>query len=106
MLSEFPAPEVEFDGVGAEGETPAEAADHLARSLREWSAAHAECRILQLSVLPAAPPSGGQGFGAMAIVAYTRTGLTPADAAEAVAAAVVEIHEAQTGSEPEPPERL
>ncbi len=108
MLSEFSAPEIQFSGLGASGSTAAEAAERLAVLLRQWTAAHQGCRILQLSVLPAvagaSPATAAESFGAMALVAYTETGLTSEDAAEAVAAAVEEIRDAQTGTdEPEDP---
>jgi len=99
MLSEFPAHEIEFAGVGAEAASAAEAAVGLADFLRGWCTAHAAVRILQLSVMPATHSGGDRGFGAMALIAYTRTTLTELDAAVAVAAAVEEIHEAQAGGE-------
>ncbi|MHB8574080.1 MAG: hypothetical protein ACYDCQ_01990 [Dehalococcoidia bacterium] len=99
MISEYPAPQVLFAGLGAEGHTATEAAEQLAAALRQWCLAHEECRMLQLSVTPASPAAEGAGrgqsFGIMAIVAYVETGLTSADAAGAVAAALEEIHEAQ-----------
>ncbi len=99
MLSEFPAPEIHFRGLGASGSTAAEAAERLASLLRQWTASHPACRVLQLSILPAVPgqPAVGRddAIGAMAVIAYTESGITTADVAEAVAAAVEEIHEAQ-----------
>lgn len=99
MLSEFPAPEIHFMGLGASGSTAAQAAERLALLLRQWTASHPTCRMLQLTILPAVPgqPSSNpeEAFGAMAIIAYAETGFTTADVAEAVAAAVEEIHGAQ-----------
>jgi hypothetical protein len=100
MVSEYPAPQIHFAGLGAEGQTAAEAAEGLAAALRQWTSAHEECRVLQISVTPALGTFGtspSPRFGVTAIVVYVETALTQADAAHAVAAALEEIHEAQTG---------
>lgn len=105
MLSEHQAPEIHFAGLGSNAATAAEAAAQLAAALRQWCVGRDGCRVLQLSVLPAVPAPGvsaaGSSFGAMAIVAYVDGALSSESAAEAVAAAVEEIHDAQlVGGEP------
>ncbi len=100
MISDYSAGQLHFAGVGAEGDSAATAATRLAEALRAWTAAHEECRIVQLSVT--GPAVGGTRTGAAtyalaAMIAYVEVGLSTADAAQAVAAAVDEIHEAQSG---------
>ncbi len=105
MLSEHQAPEIQFAGLGSNAATAAEAAAQLATALRQWCVGRDGCRLLQLSILPAVPAPGvtgaGSSFGAMAIVAYVDGALSSESAAEAVAAAVEEIHDAQVaGGDP------
>lgn len=99
MLSEFLASEIQFVGFGSNASTAAEAAAQLAVALRQWCSTRDDCRVLQLSVLPAVPAAGVGGatgsYGAMAIIAYVEAALATDAAAEAVAAAVEEIHVAQ-----------
>ena len=100
MLSDHQAGELRFAGVGAQGTSADDAAQQLATALRDWSGRHSECRIEQLCILPAVPAAVGSAaashpFGAVALLVYVESSLTPRDAAEAVAAAVEEIRDAQ-----------
>jgi hypothetical protein len=99
MLGDYEAGEIRFAGLGADGLSAESVAALLAASLTRWAEAHAGSRIQQLSVLPAWQMPGTSGVsscGAMALIAYTEGTLEPIAAAQAVAAAVEEIHEAQT----------
>src|SRR5262249_9140047 len=100
MIGEYPADELEFEGIGVSGSSTAEAAQLLAEALTRWGATHAQARIVQLDMPPAvqdrpAADKGGASFAAMALITYVSPVLDGAAAAEAVAAAVEEIHEAQ-----------
>ncbi len=95
MLSEHEAGELRFAGVGAQGASAAEAAARLAEALHGWVEQHEHSRIAQLTVQPAGQDGGPQPFGLAALIVYTEGVLDSADAAEAVAAAVEEIQNAQ-----------
>ena len=95
MLSEHEAGALRFAGVGAQGASAAEAAAQLADELRRWVEEHEHSRIAQLAVQPAGQGGGPQPFGLAALIVYTDGALDNADAAEAVAAAVEEIQNAQ-----------
>lgn len=94
MLSEHEAAELRFAGVGAQGANAEEAAVKLAEALQGWAQQHEHSRIAQLTIQPAGQ-SGPQPFGLAALIVYTDGALDRADAAEAVAAAVEEIQNAQ-----------
>ena len=109
MISEYPAGELKFAGVGVSDRGSADdAAIDLAAALAAWSAAHPNDRIVQLSVLPATSSGGARGAGtshsyaAMALITYVSSALDGGTAAEAVAAAVEEIHVAQVNAVEEP----
>ena len=98
MLSEFPASEIRFTGLSAGGTTAGEAAAALAAVLEQWASSRENMRLLQLTVHPPSAAIGAgreAGFEATATIVYVDTGLKVEDMAEAVAAAVEEIHEAQ-----------
>jgi|SRR5579885_451374 len=104
MLSEHEAGELRFAGIGAQGASAAEAATRLAEELRGWTEQHEHSHVMQLSVQPAGQGGGSQPFGLAALIVYTEGTLDSAAAAEAVAAAVEEIQNAQTDRlENEPP---
>jgi hypothetical protein len=95
MLSEHTAGGLHFAGLGASGDTAAIAAQRLAAELQRWAQQHEHCRVLQLSVQPAPQPGTAEPCGLSALIVYSDGGLNSADAAEAVAAAVEEIQQAQ-----------
>jgi hypothetical protein len=102
MLSEYPAGDLRFEGLGADGATVEEASQQLAGALARWAEVHSECRLIQLAVLPAAPASGGRSHAAMAVLTFVEPALDGDATAAAVAAAVEEIHEAQVVADDEP----
>jgi hypothetical protein len=112
MLSDHQAPDLHFAGLGAEGSTAAEAAELLALALRHWAVDHDGCRIVQLTILPAAAAPVGAAaspaaaFGASAMIIYIDGALGTADVAEAVAAAVEEIQQAQVVRPEDDPPRF
>lgn len=98
MLSDHQAPELHFAGLGAGGATAAEAAEALAAELRRWTAEHEDCRMVQLAVTPAptaATHPEAPAFNLSALIVYLNGALGSEDAAQAVAAAVQELQQAQ-----------
>jgi len=105
MLSDHQAIELHFAGVGASGPTAPAAAEALALALRQWTAAHDDCRVVQLTVTPApvaAAPADTPAFNLCALIVYLNGALGSEDMAQAVAAAVQELHQAQA-PENDPP---
>jgi hypothetical protein len=82
-MTELPASDIQFEGLGATAGSAEEAARVLAVRLNHWLADHRDARILKLSIQSA---SSGANLELTAILAY----LEQSTAAEALFSAAVE----------------